>query len=117
MSPKVSNLVDMTDRVRILGDAPMVAGKCNPERKTGHISFIIVGFMANFWLAGTSSGNLVAAKVMRRVSEHNVQFFCVCASAQHVASVSLKQVHLRSSSERLGFQLALRTLTSSPRSG
>ena len=26
-SPKLSSIVDMTDRVRILGDAPMVTGK------------------------------------------------------------------------------------------
>lgn len=35
--PKSSNLVDMTDKVRILGDAPMVAGECNPYEKIDHI--------------------------------------------------------------------------------
>ena len=91
MSPEVSNLVDMTDRVRILGDAPMVAGKCDPERMMNHISFITVGVLADFWLAGTSSGNLVAAKVMRGEYEQNVR--CSSASVLHVASMSLKRVH------------------------
>ncbi|KAF8322279.1 kinase-like protein [Clavulina sp. PMI_390] len=47
-SPKIFTLVDMTGRIRILGDSPMVRGS-----------------ISDFWLAGTSSGNLIAAKVLR----------------------------------------------------
>jgi hypothetical protein len=34
-NPQFSNLVDMTDKVRILGDAPMVTGKSVTEDKMG----------------------------------------------------------------------------------
>jgi len=87
-NPRFGNLVDMTDRVRILGDAPMVTGKyVTDDNMDHHISPTTLGALADFWLAGTSSGNLVAAKVMRgflaRVDEGLVHFALPTPSLMH----------------------------------
>lgn len=70
-APKPGTLVDLTERVRLLGDRPVHTGMlpCLFLRfRTDGVS----GAYSEFWLGGTSSGNVVTVKLFRRRLGYNI---------------------------------------------
>ncbi len=84
-APKPGTLIDLTERVRLLGDSPMHSGGLPSlfSSSQGLISNDVSGAFSEFWLGGTSSGNVVMVKLVRRhvgvgdanVSKHVSQEF------------------------------------------